>query len=114
MFITIRDLNDNKPTFQTEGFTYTTSIPENTQVGTAIFFQMGATDDDREVSYCCPLTLTDIQWINNKIVGLILVVFSKIKLKFLNFSFRQKTLNFNIQYLEILTMCFPLIQTLEE
>ena len=54
MFITIQDVNDNKPTFQTNGFTYTTSIPENTQVGTAIFFQMGAVDNDREV--CCYFT----------------------------------------------------------
>ncbi len=112
MFITIRDLNDNKPTFQTEGFTYITSIPENTQVGTAIFFQMGAIDKDREVICCCSVTLIDIHWMNNN--GLILVVFSKTKLNLLNFSFRQKMLNFNIQYLVILTMCFPLIQTLEE
>ncbi|XP_028404999.1 cadherin-23-like isoform X3 [Dendronephthya gigantea] len=48
VFITIQDLNDNKPEFRTEGFTYTASIPEDTPKGTTIFFQMGAEDKDRE------------------------------------------------------------------
>ncbi|XP_046839069.1 protocadherin Fat 4-like [Xenia sp. Carnegie-2017] len=48
VFVTIRDLNDNKPTFPTEGFLYSTNIPENTPIGTTIFFRMGAYDNDRE------------------------------------------------------------------
>ena len=49
VFITIEDINDNKPTFPTTGFPYTASIPEDTPKGTPIFFQMGAFDKDREV-----------------------------------------------------------------
>jgi hypothetical protein len=65
VFITIQDVNDNKPTFQTKGFAYTASIPENTQVGTAIFFQMGAIDNDREVDCMHSSLRSDCQRENN-------------------------------------------------
>ena len=51
VFITIEDINNNKPTFPTTGFSYTASIPEDTPIGTPIFFQMGAFDNDREVGF---------------------------------------------------------------